>query len=212
MQGGIVKAANDYKAALFDLGGVLVELTGVPRMMELTAHRYTVPQLWKKWITSPVIRLYESGKMSTEAFGEAIVREFEMAIEPAQYLKEFTLWPARKYPGVDELLEELKGKVVLASLSNTNALHWERVVNEMNFIHLFDYNFPSHETRLLKPDVETFLHAAKVIGVDAKEIVFFDDNEMNVEGAKNAGLDAVRVKGLEEARLQLKLRGLLEND
>ena len=202
----------NYRAVLFDLGGVLVELTGVPRMMELTANRYTVSQLWDKWINSPVIRLYESGKMSTETFGEAIVREFEMEIEPAQYLKEFTIWPSWKYPGVDVLLRELKKRVVLASLSNTNVLQWGRISSEMGFTHLFDYNFPSHETTFLKPDIQSYLHVVDTIGVRPGEILFLDDIQVNVDGAKKAGLDAVRVEGCKDAEKVLKRKGLLRDD
>lgn len=194
------------KAVLFDLGGVLVELTGVPRMMELTGNRFTVPELWKRWLNSPVIRRYETGRMSTGEFGIAIVKEFSMDIDPRQYVKEFTAWPAGKFSGVNELLGWLKEQVVLASLSNTNDVHWKRVVEEMDFIHLFDYNFPSHETGLLKPDLEAYLHVAESIGLSPEEILFFDDNEINVRGAEKAGMKAVRAAGIDEVTAYCRRR------
>lgn len=183
---------------LFDLGGVLVRLTGIPRMMDLTNNRFTVEQLWEKWIFSSSVREYESGKISTEAFGEAVVHEFAMDIDPVEYCEEFRMWPSEKFSGVNELLLRLKVRMSLASLSNTNELHWDRVVDEMEFIHLFDYNFPSHKTGLLKPDREAFLNVSEQTGIPPEKILFFDDNEPNVQGARSAGLDAVKTDGFNE--------------
>ena len=198
-----------YKALLFDLGGVFVELVGVPRMMELTRHRFSLPELWERWLTSPTIRAYESGKLTTAEFGEQIVAEFEMDILPSRYLEEFTAWPAGKYPGVNKLLASVRRRAIIASLSNTNELHWNRVCAEMDFIHLFDYNFPSHLTGRLKPDFNTFLHAAAAMGVRPEETLFFDDNRLNVEGARKAGMDAVEVHGVAEVKKYLTSIGMV---
>jgi glucose-1-phosphatase len=188
---------SSYKAIIFDLGGVLVKLVGVPRMMELCSGQgLSVDGMWRRWLSSPAVRLFESGKLTSEEFGRRIVKEFGMDIPSSQYLEEFTLWPVGKYPGVNELLASVKKRLTIASLSNTNDLHWNRMVSEMDFIHLFDYNFPSHLTGRLKPDAEAFLAAAKEMGIRPGEALFLDDNLINVEGAKNAGMDAVEVHGV----------------
>jgi putative hydrolase of the HAD superfamily len=123
-----------------------------------------------------------------------------MDIPPSRYLEEFALWPAGKYPGVNELLTSVKKRIAIASLSNTNDLHWTRMVSEMDFLHLFDYNFPSHLTGRLKPDAEAFLLAATEMGIRSDEALFLDDNRINVEGAKKTGMDAVEVHGVEGVR------------
>jgi putative hydrolase of the HAD superfamily len=200
---------SNYKLILFDLGGVLIELTGVPRMVELTNGNLTADQLWEKWILSPAVRLYESGKIATGEFGAMIIKEFEMDILPEKYLAEFTAWPRGKYPRVNELLNAIKKTHTIATLSNTNPLHWNRMVNEMDFIDLFDYNFPSHLTSFLKPDLETYNHVARETGIGPQEILFFDDNELNVRGAKKAGMDGVMVKGTAEAQKYLRSMNII---
>ena len=198
-----------YELLLFDLGGVLVRLTGVPRMMHLTNNRYSVEQLWEQWIYSVSVREYESGKISTAAFGRAIVNEFAMDIDPQQYCEEFKMWPSEKYSGVNTLLQLLGKKVRIASLSNTNELHWDRIAYEMDFVHLFDYNFPSHKTGLLKPDRDAFLNVAEQVGISPDRILFFDDNEPNVQGARDAGLDAIKIAGFEELMQYFEQTGWL---
>jgi putative hydrolase of the HAD superfamily len=198
-----------YKAILFDLGGVLIKLVGVPRMMELMKQRFSVPGLWEKWLASPAIRLFESGKSTVEEFGEQIVAEFEIDILPSRYLEEFAKWPAGKYPGVNALLASVKKCAPIGCLSNTNVLHWNRMVSEMDFIHLFDYTFPSHLTGCLKPDIDAYVHAAKQMGIRPDEALFFDDNRINVEGAQKAGMDAIEVHGVAEAQAHLASIGLI---
>jgi glucose-1-phosphatase len=201
---------SSYQAILFDLGGVLVKLVGVPRMMELCSGQgLTVNELWRRWLSSPAVRLFESGKMTNEEFGRRIVAEFGMDISPARYLEEFTLWPAGKYPGVNELLASVKRRITIASLSNTNDLHWNRMLSEMDFIHLFDYNFPSHLTGRLKPDAEAFSAAAKEMGIRPEETLFLDDNLINVEGAKKTGMDAVEVHGVAGVKEYLDSIGMM---
>jgi glucose-1-phosphatase len=205
-----MKAANNlYKVILFDLGGVLIKLVGVPRMMELTKQRYSVPELWEKWLASPAIRLFESGKSTVQEFSKQIVAEFEIDIPPLQYLEEFTSWPAGKYPGVNDLLASAKKCAAIGCLSNTNELHWKRMVSTMDFIHLFDFTFPSHLTGRLKPDSDAYVLAAAQIGIQPDEVLFLDDNRINIEGAKKAGMDAVEVHGVSEAQAHLASIGLL---
>jgi glucose-1-phosphatase len=198
-----------YKVILFDLGGVLIKLVGVPRMMELTNQRFTVPELWEKWLASPAIRLFESGKSTVEEFSKQIVAEFEIALLPSQYLEEFTSWPAGKYPGVNALLASVRKCAAIGCLSNTNELHWNRMVSTMDFIHLFDYTFPSHLTGRLKPDSDAYVHAAEQIGIQPHEALFLDDNRINIDGAKKAGMDAVEVHGVAEAQAHFASIGLL---
>ena len=46
---------SPFDAIVFDLGGVLIELGGVTRMLELLDHRITVEELWTRWLSSPCV-------------------------------------------------------------------------------------------------------------------------------------------------------------
>ncbi len=79
-------ATRPFDVIVFDLGGVLVELGGVTRMLELLSHRLSVEELWTRWLTSPSVRAFETGQCDAEAFAHALLAEFELAISPAQLL------------------------------------------------------------------------------------------------------------------------------
>ena len=186
---------SPFDVLLFDFGGVLIEYAAGPRLLEWLNHSISSDELWRRWLLSPAVRGLESGEIEPGAFAVALCREFALPVSPEQFLCEFAVWPRALYPGVRELLTQLRPRFRLASFSNTNVLHWARVHDALELVDLFDHHFPSHLIRMLKPDREAFEHIIAVTGCDARRILFFDDNPLNVEGARRAGLTACRVDG-----------------
>jgi putative hydrolase of the HAD superfamily len=194
-----------YSVALFDLGGVVIELTGVPRMLEWTGSTMTEAELWSRWLASPCIRRFESGRSTVDEFAREICSEFSLPVATDLFLGEFTRWPKAPYPGAIDLLRGLSARITIASMSNTNELHWERIRDEMRLAELFHFNFPSHLTGCLKPDPEAFEHVVQALGCPAGEILFIDDNILNVESARSVGLDAHHAAGIEAVRDVLRI-------
>ena len=69
--------------------------------------------------------------------------------------------------------------------------------------------FLSFELGLVKPDQEIYEAVMRTTGLAGDAILFLDDNAINVEGARAAGLDAAQATGVESARSILEKRGLL---
>jgi putative hydrolase of the HAD superfamily len=63
--------------------------------------------------------------------------------------------------------------------------------HELGYDDLFDVSCYSAELRLAKPDPAYFRKAVELIGAPADEIVFVDDVEPNVDGARQAGLAGI---------------------
>lgn len=194
---------------LFDVGGVLVELTGVDQMMAWTGSRHSVEELWRLWLESPTVRDFESGRIGTDPFSQRLVEEFGLSATPETIIASFDGWIDGPYPEVVPLLDALRGHYHLGTLSNTNARHWPRFIDEMGMGSLFDCHFPSHETGKLKPDRECFDNVVQKLVIAADRILFLDDNEVNVTAAREAGLRAEQVVGAIEARVRLSEMGLL---
>ncbi len=129
---------------LFDLGGVLVELTGVPIMLEWTNHRYDDETLWEAWLNSPAVRSFEKGCSTAEQFAEELIREMDLPVGKTEFIDRFREWPKGLFPGVSSLMESLKSKYTLACLSNSNVLHWPILMQDMGLEKMFQYRFASH--------------------------------------------------------------------
>ncbi len=192
---------------LFDLGGVIVELAGVPVWKEWTGQ--SDHEIWERWLYSPAVRRFERGSSSSDEFAREIVREFDLPVDPATFLAQFERWPTGPFPGALELLAELEDRFRLACLSNSNALHWPRFLSDMHLGEAFHHHFVSHELGALKPDLEVFELVVERLGCAPERILFLDDNQLNVDGARAAGLHAERAEGVAGAREVLREQSCL---
>lgn len=197
---------------VFDLGGVLVELRGVSQMLEWCGGSLSEAELWRRWLTSPGVRRFESGQCDAAAFASTVVQEFALAVEPAQFLQAFAVWPEHLFPGARALLESLAPRFRLVSLSNTNAVHWQHVCHTLGLADCFQEHFPSHQTGRLKPDRETFEFVVQCLGAAPERMLFFDDNLANVETARSVGMHARRVSGVSETIAALRALQLIDVD
>jgi putative hydrolase of the HAD superfamily len=82
----------------------------------------------------------------------------------------------------------------LGALTNEmTAFHGPAWVERQEHLKLFDVIVDASHTGVLKPDPRAFGQAAEALGLPAEQIVYLDDMPWNVEGARRAGMTAVRV-------------------
>lgn len=197
-----------YEVVLFDLGGVVVELAGVPIWQAWTGAGDEA-EVWERWLRSTAVRRFESGRCGADEFAREIVAEFGLAVSPEEFVREFTSWPRGVYPRTIELVAATRERVRVGCLSNTNELHWPRFLDEMGLRRAFDHHFSSHELGLLKPDREMFDRVVETLDCPAERVLFLDDNQLNVDGARDAGLHAELTRGPGGVEAVLRPLGLL---
>lgn len=204
--------ADEIEVVLFDVGGVLLEVHGIAVLLEWLEHRLTPEEVWRMWFDSPSARGFESGRLGAEAFAAGILAELQLDMPVSAFLDSFVTWPARLYPGAVELIAQIPSRFRRAVLSNTNALHWPRVMDELGLGASFEQCFASHLIGKIKPDREAFEHAIEALACEPRRILFLDDNLINVEAAGSCGLRAVQVRGIEETRRALRALRVLESE
>jgi glucose-1-phosphatase len=197
---------------LFDVGGVLVQLSGIEKMIGWLGSGITAEELWVKWLRSAAVRQFETGRSEAGEFALQVTREFALDMDPAHFLESFEGWPLGLYPGVTGMLARIPGRYRRALLSNSNALHWPRMLDDMGLAAAFEHRFVSHLTGKIKPDSDAFEDVVDTLGCSAQEVLFLDDNRLNVIAAKNFGMHAVRVVGPLEAQRTLTEFGIIEGD
>lgn len=197
------------RVVLFDVGGVLVQLSGVATVLGWVANRWTPAEMWHKWLHSPAVRAFETGRSDADTFAADLVAELELGVEPALFIESFAGWPTGLYPGARELVARIPDRYTRALLSNSNALHWPRVIDDFGLGALFEHRFVSHLTGRIKPDRDAFEHVVSSLGCDAASVFFLDDNLLNVEAARAAGMQAALVSGVEGAEQALREAGII---
>jgi len=196
------------KVLLFDLGGVLVDVAPVDRMLA-SLGLPTERELLARMVAIPPWIQLEVGEIDGPAFGQAFVDAFALDLDPARVVEEFEAWNLGFFEGAVETLMALRQRHRTAVLSNTNEVHWKRLSGEMAIASHVEVAFASHLIGLRKPDSACYLHVASRLGVEPGDLVFFDDNMANIEAALSLGIDAHRVEGIEALREKLKDLGYL---
>jgi putative hydrolase of the HAD superfamily len=193
---------------LFDLGGVLIEPGGVTPMRELSRID-TDEELWARWLGCPWVRRFEAGLCSPEDFAAGMVADWELELESAAFLREFSGWANAPYPGALELVTAVREDVGLGCLSNMNQVQWHASYEASAITEDFALCFLSFELGLVKPDREVFEAVASRLPVPPERVLFLDDNAVNVTGAEASGFVARHVRGVDEARRALAAEGAL---
>lgn len=200
---------SEVRVVLFDVGGVLVQLNGVATILDWTGNRWDTQELWRIWLHSPAVRAFETGRMDPETFAADLLRELDISIDATHFIESFTAWPTGLYPGALDLIARIPGRYTRALLSNSNVLHWPRVIGDMGLGAVFQHQFSSHLTGKIKPDRAAFEHVVSELRCEAGAVLFLDDNLINVEAARAAGMQAEVAAGIAGAERVLQQAGIL---
>ena len=188
---------------------MLVELSGVATVMGWVADRWTPAEVWHKWLHSPAVRAFETGRTDASTFATDLVQELELGVEPALFLESFAGWPTGLYPGAHELVARIPRHITRALLSNSNSLHWPRVEGEFGLGALFEHRFVSHLTGRIKPDRDAFEHVVSSLGCDAGQRLFPRRQPAERRSSPRSGMQAALARGIEEAEQALRQAGVI---
>lgn len=101
--------------------------------------------------------------------------------------------------GMRNLLQELKGKgtplYLLSNISTGFEQHYHEVPSLCSLLSLFDGCVFSGSLHLVKPDAKIFHYLLEQYHLTAEKCLFIDDSEINVTGAREAGIAAYRFDG-----------------
>jgi len=193
---------------LFDLGGVLIELgkSVFPSEWLEDDKRFALPE----WFKSESAQQFEKGQISASEFATAIKKDLSLKASIDDICTEFAQWPIGQYQGIDELLMTLKKSYTLAILTNTNELHWPRIIDEFKIPKYSDHIYSSHQIKLAKPNPKIYEYVLNELEASPESVIFFDDNLQNIQAAKNVGIQSYLVKGPIELMSKLLSLGILE--
>ena len=193
---------------VFDMGGVLYDFQGDRLIAETSrrARRFRSDELQARWV--PLVHGFETGACSEADFAASIVQSYDLNLAPAEFLGSFREAAVGFYAGALELMRELRERHLLLSLSNTNAVQWPKVLEDLGREDPFHAHHPSHLSGFHKPDARAFQGIVQVLGAD-HEFYFFDDSTRNVAAARELGFQARRVRGVTEARRACVELGLI---
>ena len=190
------------EAILFDLGGVLMDFSGLQRLAELTGEDNDAA-FGERWGRSPWLQAFERGHCTATEFAAGVVGDWDLELTPEEFLLEFANWPAGPFEGAVELVRHLYGKVPMGCLSNTNPIHWQAHLDRWEIVRYFEWTFVSYELGMMKPDPDLYDYVLGEVGVAAGRLLFLDDCDEHVIAARERGIRSHAVVGLEAVRASI---------
>lgn len=115
-----------------------------------------------------------------------------------------------RYEDVVDFVRQIHREQKTAMVSNVNRQFVDELFTRQELAQLFDVVVISSEVGLAKPNELIYELAAAKLGVLPKECVMIDDSEVNVDGARRAGMQGIFFTTLEQC--QADLNELLEKD
>ncbi|HIG92222.1 MAG: HAD-IA family hydrolase [Methylococcales bacterium] len=197
------------QAIVFDLGGVLIQLGDRLIKNEWRTTESSHDIVGDSWLLSKTAQDFERGLITPFDFAEKIIAEMSLNITPTLFIEHFAQWPIGPYPTIFNTLNQLRHRFTLGIFSNTNAIHWPRLLNEMSLAGKVDYYFASHLIHLAKPDPKAFTFVANTMGLEPNTILFLDDNPYNIDSARQVGFIAHQVIGFDSTLRCLHRLGAL---
>jgi len=194
---------------LLDIGMVLVSLNFKPLADKMRALAGLEPAQLQTVLTADgLVQKYESGKIEGTAFYEEVCRRIGIRIPWPDFLEAWdSVFDQSLLP--DDMLAAVAHNVHLWAISNTNKLHFEFMARQFTFLRHFEGLILSYEVGALKPDARIFLHALEKTHAQPSEVLFVDDQEVNVRAAQDLGIDAFQFLNPDQFAVELKSRGLL---
>ena len=188
------------KAVVFDLGGVLLDLHAAEARQELITSYGISPErfdrLTRSCFTSSRRSVTERamiGKVNTTEYLTIFCRACSRKDIEGIRQNRLSVIGSEK-ADVFEIARQLREEgVTCCILSNTIALHWERLSSRRDYpsLNSFHHVFASHLIGRAKPRKNAFSHVANALGIRMSECVLVDDTLVNVNGARAAGWRAV---------------------
>lgn len=198
---------------LFDLGRVLLSFSHDQMCRQVGQRCGVSAQEAREVLFSQEVHLpYERGTITTQQVVDQLQNTFNVQLN-IQDLVEDLGDIFRLNASMVPILAALKSAGWKTGiLSNTCDAHWQVATRKFGILqHFFDFTVTSFEAGQVKPFPEIYESAVRAADCEAKEILFVDDLLENVEGAHEAGLDAVLYTSASNFAADLRRRGVTFN-
>lgn len=182
------------KAFLFDLNGTMINDMGY----HLDAWHYMINNDLGASLDRAAVRKEMYGKneeLLVRVFGKdrfSLARMAEISMEKEKRYQEVYLPHLQLIAGLPQFLEATREKgIPMAIGSAAITFNIDFVLDNLDIRHYFKAIVSAESVTQSKPDPETYLLAAKLLGVPPGSCIVFEDAPKGVEAAANAGMQSV---------------------
>ena len=183
-----------YRAAIFDMDGTILDTLedlrdGVNASLAWAGFPPRSLDEIRRFVGNGAAKLIERSVPAGTA--EAATRRVLEYYRP--YYEAHSRIKTGPYPGMTAALESLRGRgVMLAVVSNKPDGATKKLAAHY-FPELFHVAIGARDGVAVKPAPDTLLEAMALLGVSPEETIYIGDSDVDIQTAKNAGVDCASV-------------------
>ena len=183
-----------YKLAIFDLDGTILDT-----LEDLAdAMNYALGEHGYPWRTIEEVRRFVGNgirKLIERAVPAGLAKEEIDRVHEtfSAYYQQHCADKTRPYEGVLPLLERLRAAGCLTAVVSNKADAAVQPLCRRYYNGLFDYAVGERTGIRRKPDTDSVQEVLRRLQVEAADAVYIGDSEVDIQTAKNAGLDSIIV-------------------
>jgi putative hydrolase of the HAD superfamily len=154
---------------------------------------------------------FDRGDLTAETYWSMLAEDAGVQIDATQ-LEQVCEWDVQMWGNANQqmvgwLRQLRQGGVKLALLSNIHPAMIAYLKKNFDWMDLFDFTTFSAEVHLIKPDREIYEHTLRGLAVNAGETLFVDDREINIQAARELGIQSLRFQSVAQLRKDLERIG-----
>lgn len=188
-----IKVHPEAKGLIFDLDGTLSD--------SLPVHVATWNQIGDKFgfQFDPKI-VYEMTGQPTIEFARRVVKQYNLTVAPEEIvrMKQTSFWELahllQPVPEVVSIVKAFNGKLPMAVGTGASRRSSEVQLKALGLTHYFDAIVSANDVTRHKPEPDTFLKCALLMGIEPKYCQVFEDGDLGIKAAEKAGMMVVDVR------------------
>jgi len=204
----IIYKKQQIKAIISDIGGVIVmgdnmKTHYLPLIKSMKLDKEEFFKIYKKYVGKA-----SRGKMTARQMINLMAAD--LGVNKKKLLENWIKYKkksVKKNFELEKVYKKLKKDYVVASMSGVLDLHY-KLFKEKNIYDVFQFNIYSFKVRTNKPDLKIYKLLLKRLKLQAKEVIFIDDNPVCVAPAKKLKIKTILYKNnkqlIEELNEKLK--------
>ena len=203
--------STNINALLFDLGGVLIDIDFSRALLSWShGSQLPLPEITRRFSMDEPYRQHEMGEIAASDYFAHLRQLLELEATDNEIKQGWNAIFVGEVAATIDYVENAQANFPCYLFSNTNPTHqafWTKFFPAA--LDPFQQIFVSSEMGLRKPDRAAFEAVAAATGFRLDEILFFDDTEENVIGARLAGMPATLVNSHADVEIALTDIGAL---
>ena len=188
--------SQKIEGLLFDLGGVVFEID-FERALQTWSNSTLLPieEIRSRFRLDQAYEKHERGEIKAAEYFSHLRRVLELEANDAEIAKGWNAIYLEEIAETVDYILAVNNTMPCFAFTNSNPTHqafWQAAYPRA--VKSFRQVFVSSDLGLRKPERAAFEAISGATGIELNAMLFFDDTEENVNGARAVGMEAIHVK------------------